>query len=81
LPPPQVAGARFTLTSASGQQRTSVDVLAERKSPSRLYAGLKLAQHHLFDVTHWTPVFGSLPPLPGDPNPAPLFVGVSGGLR
>ncbi len=55
-------------------------MLAERK-PSWILAGLKLAQRNVFDVTNWTPVFGSLPPLPGDPNPAPLFMGVSGGLR
>lgn len=80
FPPPQVAGARFELPSSSGKQRTSADVLAERK-PSRLLAGLKRVRRHLFDVTNWTPVFGTLPPAPGDPNPAPLFVGVSGGLR
>jgi hypothetical protein len=78
---PKVAGARFKLLSDSeGKQRNSADVLAERK-PSRILAGLKLAQRNLFDVTNWTPVFGSLPPLPGDPNPAPFFMGVSGGLR
>jgi hypothetical protein len=36
---------------------------------------------YALDVTNWTPVFGSLPPVPGDPNPAPFFMGVSGGLR
>jgi hypothetical protein len=82
FPPPRVAGVRFALPAASenGKQRNSADVLAERK-PSRFLAGLKLVQHHLFDVTNWTPVFGALPPLPGDPNPAPFFMGVSGGLR
>jgi hypothetical protein len=80
VPATRVAGARFELPADDGRQRTSADVLAERK-PSRLLAGLKLAQHHLFDVTNWTPVFGALPPVPGDPNPAPLFIGVSGGLR
>ena len=78
--PERVAGMRFDLPSADGKQRTSADVLAERK-PSRLLAGLKLVQKSLFDVTNWTPVLGSLPPLPGDPNPAPFFMGVSGGLR
>ena len=78
--PTRVAGVRFELTADHGQQRTSADVLAERK-PSRFLAGLKLAQHHLFDVTNWAPVFGALPPAPGDPNPVPLFMGVSGGLR
>jgi hypothetical protein len=78
--PTRVAGVRFELPSDGGQQRTSVDVLAERK-PSRILEGLKLTQRHLFDVTNWTPVFGALPPMPGDPNPAPLFIGVSGGLR
>ncbi len=78
---PRVAGVRFTLSPPSeGRQRDSSDVLAERK-PSRVLAGLLLARRHLFDVTNWTPVVGSLPPLPGDPNPAPFFVGLSGGLR
>jgi hypothetical protein len=80
--PTRVAGVRFDLTEATadGKQRTSADVLAARK-PSRFLEGLKLAQHHLFDVTNWTPVFGALPPAPGDPNPAPLFMGIAGGLR
>jgi hypothetical protein len=81
LAPPRVAGVRFDLTPAeTGKPRTSADVLAERR-PSRLLAGLKLVQHHLFEVTDWTPVFGALPPAPGDPNPAPLFMGIAGGLR
>jgi hypothetical protein len=80
VPSAKVAGMRFDLSGENGKQRTSVDVLAERK-PSRVLAGLKIMQHSLFDVTNWTPVVGSLPPLPGDPNPAPFFMGVSGGLR
>jgi hypothetical protein len=79
VPSARVAGTRFELPEG-GKQRNSTDVLAERKE-SRFLTGLKLAQRHLFDVTNWTPVFGSLPPVPGDPNPAPLFIGVSGGLR
>jgi hypothetical protein len=61
-------------------QHDSTDVLAQAK-PSRIVAGLKLAQRHFFDVSNWTPVFGALPPPPGDPNPAPFFMGISGGLR
>ena len=78
---PAVAGAHFDLPAQEeGKQRNSTDVLADAK-PSRIVAGLKLAQRHFFDVTNWTPVFGALPPPPGDPNPAPFFMGVSGGLR
>jgi hypothetical protein len=77
----KVAGAHFDLPAEeSGKQRNSTDVLAAAK-PSRIVAGLKLAQRHFFDVANWTPVFGSLPPPPGDPNPAPFFMGLSGGLR
>ena len=78
---PTVAGTHFELPAQEeGKQRNSTDVLADAK-PSRIIAGLKLAQRHFFDVTNWTPVFGALPPPPGDPNPAPFFMGVSGGLR
>ena len=78
---PEVAGVRFDLSAQDdGRQRDSTDVLAEAK-PSTILAGLKLAHKHLFDVSNWTPVVGALPPQPGDPNPAPFFMGVSGGLR
>lgn len=78
---PQVAGTHFDLSvQAESKQHDSTDVLAAAK-PSRLAAGLKLAQRNLFDVSNWAPVFGSLPPAPGDPNPAAFFMGVSGGLR
>jgi len=81
LSAPQVAGARYDLPDENeGRQYDSTDVLARAK-PSKVLAGLKLAQRHLFDVSNWTPVFGALPPAPGDPNPAPLFMGISGGLR
>jgi hypothetical protein len=77
----KVAGAYVELPAqADSKQRNSTDVLADA-SPSRIVAGLKLAQRHLFDVANWTPVFGALPPPPGDPNPAPFFMGISGGLR
>ena len=78
----RVASASFELTSEAeaGKPRTSADVLEGKKS-SRILQGLKIAQRNLFDVTNWTPVFGALPPPPGDPNPAPFFMGVSGGLR
>jgi len=77
----KVAGAHFDLSLPSeDKQRNSTDVLAARK-PSSILAGLKLAQRHLFDVSNWAPVVGSLPPAPGDPNPAALFMGISGGLR
>jgi hypothetical protein len=77
----RVAGVRFDLTARHpSTQRNSTDVLADAK-PSKIVAGLKLAQRHFFDVSNWTPVFGALPPLPGDPNPAPFFMGISGGLR
>ncbi len=77
--PGRVAGAHFDL-AADGRQRDSTDVLAAHK-PSKIVAGLKLAQRHLFDVSNWAPVVGSLPPAPGDPNPAALFMGISGGLK
>lgn len=75
----KVAGAHFVL-STSDRQRDSTDVLAAQK-PSKIVAGLKLAQRHLFDVSNWAPVVGSLPPAPGDPNPAAFFMGISGGLK
>jgi hypothetical protein len=79
---PRVASASFELRPDGDglKPRTSADVLADWK-PSRILEGLKLAQRSLFDVTNWAPVFGSLPPAPGDPNPAPFFMGLSGGLR
>jgi hypothetical protein len=77
----KVAGSRFDLSAREdGRQRDSTDVLAQAK-PSRIANGLRLARRHLFDVSNWTPVFGALPPPPGDPNPTPFFMGVSGGLR
>jgi hypothetical protein len=76
----KVAGAHFDLTTREAKQRDSTDVLAARK-PSTIAAGLKRAQRHLFDVSNWAPVVGSLPPAPGDPNPAAFFMGISGGLK
>lgn len=79
-PSASVAGAHFDVSTPDGKQADSTDVLALRK-PSAIVAGLKLAQRHLFDVSNWAPVVGSLPPAPGDPNPAAFFMGLSGGLR
>jgi hypothetical protein len=76
----KVAGVHFDLSTHDDRQRDSTDVLAAHK-PSKLVAGLKLAQRHLFDVSNWAPVVGSLPPAPGDPNPAAFFMGISGGLK
>jgi hypothetical protein len=76
----KVAGVHFDLSTHDDRQRNSTDVLAAQK-PSKLVAGLKLAQRHLFDVSNWAPVVGSLPPAPGDPNPAAFFMGISGGLK
>jgi hypothetical protein len=76
----RVAGVHFDLSAPDDRQRDSTDVLAAHK-PSKLLAGLKLAQRHLFDVSNWAPVVGSLPPAPGDPNPAAFFMGLSGGLK
>jgi hypothetical protein len=77
----KVAGVHFDLSAQTeGKQHDSTEVLAAAK-PSRIAASLKLAQRHLFDVSNWAPVLGSLPPAPGDPNPAAFFMGISGGLR
>jgi hypothetical protein len=80
VPGRKIAGVQFDLSTEASHPSTSADILAARK-PSKLLESLKLAQRSLFDVTNWTPVFGALPPLPDDPNPAPFFIGVSGGLR
>ena len=79
VPAQRIAPAHFEFASEA-RPSTSADVLAGKK-PSRILAGLKLAQKSLFDVTDVIPVFGALPPAPGDTNPAPFFVGLSGRLR
>jgi hypothetical protein len=85
VPARKIAPAHFELSDPATSARpahttTSADVLAAHK-PSTVMAALKRVQRNLFDVTNWTPVMGALPPLPDDPNPAPFFIGVSGGLR
>jgi hypothetical protein len=82
IPSRTVAPVRYTLSGSTSSDHpgSSVDILAARK-PSTFVEALKRVQRNFFDVTNWTPVMGALPPLPDDPNPAPFFIGVSGGLH